>query len=241
MIYPYQPSGGGSSSPGVNARDFHPGDFTYWQHYFTNFPKNNNTAYFYHPFYASSGVDIDGSLTIGDEMGVLRLISTASYAALFTGYLFNNVNKNQLNTYARVRMPVAPNGTDDFAVYVGFSDAINNPVGAQCAVLMVDRSVSTTNWIIRTGTTGATTVDTGVAFSTNWTNVEVRKNEDGTSFTFYLDGVLVGTRTTNLPSGPVGVVVGSRQVAGSGGTNQCCFAGYSVKQATPWTWAAFST
>ena len=118
-----------------------------------------------------------------------------------------------------IKLGTVPDGTNDYAFFSGF--AINWPTpGNAAAILMIDRSVSTTNWQARTSRSGSsTTTDTGVAFSTSWTNLRVEINAAGTQVTFYINGTLVATHTTNLPDNTaIGPIACGRWVAGAAQT-----------------------
>lgn len=65
---------------------------------------------------------------------------------------------------------------------------------------MYFRATDTGNWYAVTNGGSETATDTGVAQATAFKRFEIRTNSTGTSTTFYIDGTLVATHTTNLPS-----------------------------------------
>ena len=109
-----------------------------------------------------------------------------------------------------------PDATDDANFAFGYSMDTNS-IGTYMSYIGIDRTVNATNFIAvsrRAGTQTAT--DTGVAFAAGtWHTFEVVVNVDNTSHTYYIDGVLVATHTTNLPNSSLCPTVAIFNVAGA--------------------------
>lgn len=114
-----------------------------------------------------------------------------------------------------VKLAALPDVTNDYITAIGFGDSwptMNNKIW-----LVLDRTLSTTNWCTVTAKAGVlTTTVTSTAASTSWTTLRVEINTAGTSCTFYIDGALVATHSTNIPNNTVvgPQIIGSR-VAGT--------------------------
>jgi hypothetical protein len=92
-------------------------------------------------------------------------------------------------------------GTNRFMVRSGFGDFLET-TGARDGVFF--RYIDTENggeWqgITRYSNT-ETVVDTNVAADTSWHTYEFEVNDDATSVEFFIDGVSVGTSSTNIPT-----------------------------------------
>jgi hypothetical protein len=140
-------------------------------------------------------------------MGVLQ-IDTGTTA---TGRAALNrmVNQVQLGYCAfeqvwRQAIEVLSNATERFIVTTGFADnsAINGEP-TDGVYFRYSDNVNSGNWQCCTRNGGAlneTIVNTTVAASTNYSIFRINVNEAATSAEFYINDVLVGTITTNIPS-----------------------------------------
>jgi len=93
--------------------------------------------------------------------------------------------------------------TNEYILINGFCDAANGSAITDGIYFEYDRTNSV-NYIAVCEASGTRTeVDTGVAVSTTstvWPKQRIIVNADATSVTFYIDGSLVATITTNIPS-----------------------------------------
>lgn len=90
--------------------------------------------------------------------------------------------------------------TDDFTCYLGVGD-IQSAEPTNGVYLMYERATST-NWLgVCRASSVRSTVDTGVAVSTNYVRLSVRINAARTSADFYVNGVYAGSVTSNIPAG----------------------------------------
>jgi hypothetical protein len=101
----------------------------------------------------------------------------------------------------RVALSALSDGTDTYTAYIGFGDGGgaggDNNDGAY---FRYTHSVNSGEFEAVTAKGGArTATDTNVAAATTYKILEIRVNAAGNSVTFYIDGALVATNTTNIP------------------------------------------
>lgn len=120
--------------------------------------------------------------------------------------------------------------TNDYAVFLGFCD--NNTVatepndGAYCKY---QRSVTGTFWVCTTANNGTRTNTTTAVAPVGLTMqvFRVNVNEAGTSVEFRIDGVLVATHTTNIPSASGrSTGIGQKIVKSAGTTSRTLYLDY---------------
>lgn len=143
------------------------------------------------------------NLSTGDGHRVgLYLIqsgSTAGYAYMGNAAKCIYPADNEIRTGFNFKLVNTPDVTNDFYTFFGVSDVWSG-IGSNMAGLIIDRTVSTTNWVALSRLNNvSTTTDTGIAFSTNYVTIETIINTAATSITYYVDGVLGATHTTNVP------------------------------------------
>jgi hypothetical protein len=104
-----------------------------------------------------------------------------------------------------VRVPTLSTVTDEFDFWFGLGDGLENFTshpGNNCVAFQYSRLTST-NWQGITKSGGSSTTASGgsnVAVTTGWANFKIIINAAGTSATFYVNGVNIGTSTTNIPT-----------------------------------------
>lgn len=102
-----------------------------------------------------------------------------------------------------VKIPVLSNGTDRFTAIFGVLDGFfgSSNAGEQLLFLYSD-NVNSGNWVIQSRTNNGTitTVNTSVAVNTSWNTFEINMNAAATSCVVKINGTIVATITTNLPT-----------------------------------------
>ena len=117
------------------------------------------------------------------------------------------------------RIPVLADSANNFSVRLGFSSSTNAVLPLNGAHFTYD--LSSPNWWVRTfagGSTNTTGIDTGIAVTTDWTTLDTVINKAGTQAQFFINNVLAGTITTNIPTvtgQEVGVMQGILKTAGT--------------------------
>ena len=117
-------------------------------------------------------------------------------------------NGHTLLFQGRAALQQLSNGTDRFTINIGFGDnhTISNP--NNCAFFKYCDNVNSGKWQCITGNGGVfTTTDSGITADTGYHIFGISVNSSGSSIGFYVDGVLVQTITTNIPTAnAIGVV-----------------------------------
>lgn len=91
-------------------------------------------------------------------------------------------------------------GTDDFVIVCGLGDDVIDPDQSNGAYFRYT-SATDTNWQCVTEDNNTETAsDSGVAASTSDANFKIVVNAAGNSVAFYINGTLVATNTTNIPT-----------------------------------------
>ena len=225
--------GGGGGSPYQNPAD------TSWKIYHEEF-TNNSTASIFGPislFGSKTGTGAiqqrkDVVAADSGRAGIYRMASgstAGSWVYMTTalkGFIFGG---GQYNVAFNIKLLNVPDVTDDYILFMGFSD-VAHQIGSNMVGLIVDRTISTTNWVALTRKANtSTTTDTGIAFDTNWVSLESKINADGTSVDFLIDGVSAATHTTNIPILPVGFNMRCGRVAGAVREYEADWAFYAFK------------
>ncbi len=108
-------------------------------------------------------------------------------------------------------------GTNTFTLRIGFIDSPSaEPTDG--VYFRYTHSVNSGEWQAVTRAAGVeTATDTNVAAILTWAFFEIEVNAAGTSAAFYINGVLVATNTTNIPTGAnlTGIGVSAIKTAGA--------------------------
>lgn len=123
---------------------------------------------------------------------------------------------------AIVRIPTLSTVSEEFELFIGFmtSTAFSTPPGSNVICFRYDRTTST-NWdglCISAGSSTTASGGTGTAVDTNWTHLRFIINAGGTNVDFFVDGVDIGSVTTNIPTS-TGMVI-SNYIFKTAGTTQ---------------------
>jgi len=183
-----------------------------WQIYKEEFAANSYITP-YGPmnlFGAKSGtgaLSLRKDLTSGDEgrIGIHRYgpgTAASGYSYMPNAFKCMRFHTSgaEFRTGINLKVINTVDATNDVIVFQGVSDVFNI-IGSNSFGLMIDRTISATNWVALTRLNNtSTTTDTGIAFDTNWVALESIINTDATEVTFYIDGVLAATHTTHVPS-----------------------------------------
>lgn len=145
-----------------------------------------------------------GTSNTPSPLGVI-LQQTGTTAAGYSVIRHTNNSAFQNNTQTkifkiRVRLPALSTVTERFTWLGGFSNAITGAASAQQVQFRYIDTENGGNWTCLSRQNNVeTAVNSGVAVAANtWYLLEVRLNT--TEAKFYIDGVLVATITTNLPT-----------------------------------------
>jgi hypothetical protein len=144
-----------------------------------------------------SGVTGIGIVTTG--------AGTTGYGTLNSGTSAIDIGEGEVDYNLRVNVPVASDGTDTFTVRIGLSDSTNGSDPTDGAFFRYTHSVNGGRWECATRSNGVETatdagVSTGIG-STTFVKLRVLTDPSVPNVKFYVNGSLVQTHTTNIPSG----------------------------------------
>lgn len=171
------------------------------------------SAMTYHYAFAGAGPGISTVNTFNSPtsgmraFGVLAINSGTdqnSRAVFYTGDDDYTTGYAQLDYTTRVRFASVMSSPERWRAYFGFIDMVTLAGEPNDGIFFqTDYTVSTTNWLLRTRNNGAvTTVITTVAISSsNFQKLAFTINSAGTSVTGFIDGVNIGSISTNIPTG----------------------------------------
>ncbi len=95
----------------------------------------------------------------------------------------------------------ASNGTNRYDIAFGLGDTIASTTEANGAWFHYSDNLNSGNWVINTSNASTpTNTNTSTSASVGWHNAQIIINAAGTSIQFLMDGVSLGTITTNLPA-----------------------------------------
>jgi hypothetical protein len=127
--------------------------------------------------------------------------------------------------YIETKLQLAELATvsQDFCATFGFNNNLNYDANGACtngANMQINRAVNGANWITNTvsgGTATTTNTSTAIAAAT-WYRLGILVSKTNSNVTFYVNGTLIATHTTNIPSGtstPMGIQFKMDKTVGS--------------------------
>ena len=174
---------------------------------FDNYANGTVTGSF--PYWAiasgTGALNQRGTVTSSEKnrRGVIRCSPGSAAAAHYA--VMTNIQDmyvgDAIHTYAcAVKFTTVPDGTNDYRFSIGFCD--NWPTSNNKIWLGLDRTIHATNFVAITAKAGVvTSTNTTVApANATWVNLRVVVNTAASSCTFYINGTLVATHTTNIPN-----------------------------------------
>lgn len=168
----------------------------------------------------SNGVD-----TTTKAIGVVQLATGTNAAGRVS--LSQATNAFKIDAFKntsmewRVNVPALSTAAQEFGFMCGFGTSTTTLAQTTGVYFLYNRAVYGDVWVMVTAN-GGTTTATATATAVSTTNFQKLRIDTvgGASATFYIDGTLVGTLTTNLPtSTQVGLVTGVYKSAGTTSRN----------------------
>lgn len=99
-----------------------------------------------------------------------------------------------------VNIPTLSTAGEEYDIFVGFIDQTSGAAQIDGAYFKYNRNVSV-NWITGTSSNStATETATSTAVATGWSKLKIVVNSGGTSVEYFVNGVSIGTNTTNIPT-----------------------------------------
>jgi hypothetical protein len=198
-----------------------PANYLYWQDDFDAQDFRGSTNW--------SNVQSGGALGVQtatqDHPGITKIggtTATTGYGMLYRDeqYTFGSASAYTFDTL--IQIPTLSTGTDEFTVRVGFQDGYAGIDANDGAYFEYTHTVNSGQWVCKTAINSVrTTTNTSVAASAGaWVHLQIQTNAAGTSVTFYINGTLVATNTTNIPgaSNPTGLAYQVTRGASTGAT-----------------------
>ena len=111
-----------------------------------------------------------------------------------------------IDLYMVFKLSNLSDGTDTYQIAVGFGDSTNTPPPFDNGVFLnYSSTVNSGNWQMSTASSSTrTTSNSATAATTNWTTVRINVNAGATLCTYYVNGVSLGTISTNIPTTTIG-------------------------------------
>jgi hypothetical protein len=131
--------------------------------------------------------------------------ATRAFISAYTADMAFGVDDLYLETM--IQIPTLATGAQDFCASFGFSDNSGYDANAACtdgAYFTLNRAVNAAKWITNTASNGTTTTTNTTSANVvagNWYRLTVVVLQSTGNVLFYVNGVLLATHTTNIPSG----------------------------------------
>ncbi len=124
----------------------------------------------------------------------------------------------------RAQLTQLSNTTDTFTLRLGFNDNSGGGDGADSVMFRYTDGVNGGRWqaVTRSNST-ETLTDTGITADTGWHRFTITVNAAATSVSFAIDGTIVATNTTNIPSGTARATGVGNCILKSLGTTACTY------------------
>lgn len=146
------------------------------------------------------------ALNDGYRLGILESSTAASatgYAGVGTAGVDNVVFGFAEHRFTAVcKIPTLGTAAQRFSAFIGFSD-VRTTTGTDSVCFYYNDSLNSGKWMadIRSNSVTTGPFDTGIAADTNWHRFEIVVNAAGTTAAFFIDGSLVYSDSSGLPSG----------------------------------------
>jgi hypothetical protein len=164
----------------------------------------------------NSGTGASGTLNIAsasaNHVGIAQN-STGSTSSGRSAHCYIEATSIQFGTYpwrstGVFRIPTLSDGTNTFTVVIGFTDTFTSGAATDGAYFRYTHGTNSGKYECVTRSNSSETAnDSGVTATAGvWHSYRIIVNAAATQVLFYIDGTLVATHTTNIPSGSSRVV-----------------------------------
>lgn len=171
-----------------------------------------------------------GTVTSGQEYGfanIARGTVATGFGLLERGVSSLALGSGRFQYKVRVRVPTLSTSSQEFMVSLGLNDTITASGDTDCVRFIYDRANHGDFWCVetRSNTTATTTILDGSAGNVTksvtanqyyWLYADT--NAAGTNVDFYIDGILVKSHTTNIPTTSTRALGANLYILGSVGT-----------------------
>lgn len=142
--------------------------------------------------------------------------NVAAYGAFYSRNIKipTAVNGTYYTEFTGFGISAINDGTDSINYLIGFSDTLNSATADSNAIAVVCNTTDSV-WKCVTKSAGtATTTSTAVSVAAN-TPINIRIDANTTTVTFYINGTLVATHTTNIPTTTLTFGVSTKRTLGT--------------------------
>jgi hypothetical protein len=186
--------------------------------------QDADLSYYYHEEWISlNGADWNSSVSGGsvsrsqvgldtteNAVGVLTL--ETNNGATNYAQISMSTNQVKIGTHAivhrfRIAVSALSDGTDTYTIYIGLGDNTGGNDFDDGIYFRYTHSVNSGRWEAVTAIGASRSAsDTGVTPTTTFSVFEISINQAGTSIDFSINGSVVATKTTNIPTNTIGFV-----------------------------------
>lgn len=165
----------------------------------------------------SGGVYADADNNTGySYLYIQNFGNVAAYGAFYSRNIKipTAVNGTYYTEFTGFGISAINDGTDSINYLIGFSDTLNSATADSNAIAVVCNTTDSV-WKCVTKSAGtATTTSTAVSVAAN-TPINIRIDANTTTVTFYINGTLVATHTTNIPTTTLTFGVSTKRTLGT--------------------------
>lgn len=129
-----------------------------------------------------------------------RSTTAAGRACINLGLAQVRLGGGEIIIEMRVRVSQLSNGTNTYTFRAGLGDSVS---ADHTDGVYFEHNSTSGNWILKTAnnnTRSSTTSSIAVATGATWAKLRIEINSNATSVSYYVDGALAGTITTNIPT-----------------------------------------
>lgn len=142
----------------------------------------------------------------GGHVGTLRIYTgttTTGRGAASLGTSTFVLGGGEITIEALVLLPTLSDGTNSYTVYIGSGDQTTSTEHSNGVYFVYSHSLNSGQWMGRTANSATrTTVNSSITVANNtWYKLRIVSDATGSNVEFFVNGVSIGTSSTNLPTG----------------------------------------
>lgn len=142
----------------------------------------------------------------GNHPGVVQVNTGGSSTGAGVYYIdaVMQLGGGAVTTNQLIKLSALSSGTQTYTVRIGFGDTLDGSDFNNGCYFEYTDGTNSGNWVLKTANNGTrTSTNSSIAATgATWIKLSVVVNAAATSVGFYVDGVLAGTNTTNIPGSP---------------------------------------
>jgi hypothetical protein len=157
----------------------------------------------------SSGTSAAGLASVAGELNCLGVAGSTTgttatgRSSRYLGLNDTHFGQGSISFSWKIRIPILSDATNRFVVYLGWGDTSGSGDMVDGVYFTYSDTINTGNWTLNTSSSSIrTALSSNIPVNTNWTKLTATVNDFGTTADFYIDGILAGTISTNIPTAP---------------------------------------